>query len=179
MTLINDLFFATFYVQWTKFLVSTVACIRARWCTWQNFLVRSKITLFDEIDDISLNKVIFGHSSKLYNDALERSGYKKKIAFNQTPKIKKRTQQRKIIWFNLSYSQNVRTNVAKRFLRIVDKNFPENTDFTNFLTETTWKSVIVACQTSQVSSRHTTRKFCQIHHLARMHATVETRNFVH
>ena len=83
----------------------------------------------DRINNISSNKLVFDRSSKLYNDALERSGYKKKIAFNQTPKIKRRIRERKIIWFNLPYSQNVRTNVAKRFLRIVDKNFPKKHRF--------------------------------------------------
>ena len=89
-----------------------------------NIIKRIPDMISDRINNISSNKVIFDRSSKLYNDALERSGYKKKIAFNQTPEIKRRTRQHKIIWFNPPYSQNVRTNVAKRFLRIVAKNFP-------------------------------------------------------
>ena len=94
-----------------------------------NIIKRIPDMISDRINNISSNKVVFDRSSKLYNDALERSGYKKKIAFNKTPKIKRRTRQRKIIWFNPPYSQNVRTNVAKRFLRIVDKNFSKKHRF--------------------------------------------------
>ena len=94
-----------------------------------NIIKRIPDMISDRINNISSNEAVFDRSSKLYNDALEKSGYKKKIAFNQTPKTKKRTRQRKIIWFNPPYSQNVKTNVARRFLRIVDKNFPKKHRF--------------------------------------------------
>ena len=35
-----------------------------------------------------------------------------------------RNRSRNIIWFNPPYSQNVETNVAKTFLRLIDKHFP-------------------------------------------------------
>ena len=34
------------------------------------------------------------------------------------------SRRRKIIWFNSSYNQNVSTNIAKIFLKLVDKHFP-------------------------------------------------------
>ena len=34
------------------------------------------------------------------------------------------SRRRKIIWFNPSYNQNVSTNIAKIFLKLVDKHFP-------------------------------------------------------
>ena len=40
-------------------------------------------------------------------------------------KVKKH-RSRKIIWFNPPYSMNVQTNVAKKFLNIVSKNFPKS-----------------------------------------------------
>ena len=36
---------------------------------------------------------------------------------------------RKIIWFNSPYSQNVETNIGKRFFKLVLKNFPKNHRF--------------------------------------------------
>ena len=38
--------------------------------------------------------------------------------------VKKRT--RNIIWFNSQFSQNVKTNAAKSFFRILDKHFPKS-----------------------------------------------------
>ena len=37
---------------------------------------------------------------------------------------KKRTQN--IIWFNPTFSQTVKTNVAKSFFRLMDKHFPKS-----------------------------------------------------
>ena len=34
-------------------------------------------------------------------------------------------RKRNIIWFNPPYSKNVKTNVAQRFLRLLDKHFPK------------------------------------------------------
>ena len=31
-----------------------------------------------------------------------------------------------MIWFNTPYSQNVRTNIAKSFLYLIDKHFPKS-----------------------------------------------------
>jgi hypothetical protein len=39
---------------------------------------------------------------------------------------KTRTRSRNIIWFNPPYSTNVRTNVGRNFLSLVDKHFPSS-----------------------------------------------------
>ena len=61
----------------------------------------------------------------LYNSALKSSGYKEKTHYaeNQHQRRKSRNRSRNIIWFNPPYSQNVRTNIAKSFLGLVDKHF--------------------------------------------------------
>ena len=38
----------------------------------------------------------------------------------------KKQRERNIIWFNPPFNKNVRTNVAKTFLGLVDKHFPKN-----------------------------------------------------
>ena len=40
---------------------------------------------------------------------------------NATPR---RQRRRNIIWFNPPFSKNVKTNVARRFLKLIDKHFP-------------------------------------------------------
>ena len=47
------------------------------------------------------------------------------------PERNKNTKSRKrnIIWFNLPYSMNAQTNVAKKFLQLLDKHFPLGSKF--------------------------------------------------
>ena len=68
-------------------------------------------------------------SHSTYNNALKASGYKNQITFVDKPVNRKRSRKRQIIWFNPPYSMNVKTNVTKRFLNIVDKCFPRNHKF--------------------------------------------------
>ena len=94
-----------------------------------NIIKRIPDMISDRTSNISSNKEVFDRFSKFYNDALDKSGYKKKITFNKIPKSTNRPRQRKTIWFNPPYSLNVKTNVAKKFLKIVDKNFPKKHRF--------------------------------------------------
>ena len=83
----------------------------------------------DRISKISSNRSIFKRASTVYNDALKISGYKSKLEFKKkslSKNKKKKNRKRKTIWFNPPFSLNVRTDVAKRFLRIVSKNFPKS-----------------------------------------------------
>ena len=83
----------------------------------------------DRINKISSNKRVFDKAAPTYNDALATSGYNSKITFRENTTNKTKQRSRKIIWFNPPYSMNVRTNVAKTFLKIVDKNFPNSHKF--------------------------------------------------
>ena len=68
-------------------------------------------------------------TAQLYNDALRSSGYNENIQYvknhNQGTN-KNKNRSRNIISFNLPYSQNVETNVAKSFLSLIDKHFPKS-----------------------------------------------------
>ena len=79
------------------------------------------------ISSLFCDSTEFNKSSQLYNDALESSGCNKNIQYekNQNQKTKK-NRSRNIIWFNPPFSQNVQTNVAKSFLRLIDKHFPKS-----------------------------------------------------
>ena len=61
-----------------------------------------------------------------YENALKQSEYNN-INLKNQPLITSNTKQKchwEIIWYNLSLSQNVSTNVAKKFLQLLDKHFP-------------------------------------------------------
>ena len=53
---------------------------------------------------------------------------------------------------------NVKTNVAKKFLTILDKCYQNRTNSINYSIEITLKSAIAASPISQISSHHTTEK---------------------
>ena len=80
----------------------------------------------ERISKISSNKEIFDRASQLYNHALQSSGYTEKLTYKPPNTKRTKSRPRKIIWFNPPFSTNVKTNVAKKFLSIVDKNFPKN-----------------------------------------------------
>ena len=66
-----------------------------------------------------------------YEKALRESGYKNVgLIYTSKKDIKqKRIRSRNIIWFNSPFNKNVYTNVAKRFLNLIDQHFPNSTQF--------------------------------------------------
>ena len=77
------------------------------------------------ISSLSSSKEIFTKEKPFYDTALRQAGYTEEIQFieKQRPSTKKKIRRRKVIWFNPPYSQNVKTNVAGKFLNLVDKHF--------------------------------------------------------
>ena len=55
-----------------------------------------------------------------YELTLKHSGYKSQMKFQQSAR---RNRNRKIIWFNPPFSQNVNSNIGKLFFKLVGKNF--------------------------------------------------------
>ena len=84
-------------------------------------------TISDRLSRNSSSKLIFNESKHQYEDALSKSGFKTELTYKDSiaPTTKKViSRKRKIIWFNPPYNQNVSTNIAKIFLKLVDKHFP-------------------------------------------------------
>ena len=81
------------------------------------------------ISGLSCDQDEFHKTSQLYNNALKSSGFNQQIHYveNQDQgRTKSRNRSRNIIWFNPPYSQNVRTNIAKSFLGLINKHFPKS-----------------------------------------------------
>ena len=60
-----------------------------------------------------------------YDMALKNSGFNENVTYIPSPS-KRQNLRRQIIWFNHLYSANVKTNVGKIFVRLVDKHFPRH-----------------------------------------------------
>ena len=63
-----------------------------------------------------------------YEKTLRESGYKNVslIYTEKKDKKQKRNCSRNIIWFNPPFNKDVSTNVAKRFLNLLDQHFPKS-----------------------------------------------------
>ncbi len=85
----------------------------------------------------------FHESAPIYQNALRHSNFDHKLDYmKQAPQKTRRNRQRNIIWFNPPFSKNVKTNIARNSLCLIDKHFPPN--YTRFSTETQSRSVIAA-----------------------------------
>ena len=79
------------------------------------------------LSNISSSKEIFIEAIPPYQKALEESGYDFKLTFNpeQTTGNKK-NRKRNATWYNPPWDSNMKTNLGKKYLGIIDKCFPQN-----------------------------------------------------
>ena len=84
------------------------------------------------LSTISTNKEMFEQEISHYQEAMKYSGYKEKLEFvvKDNPinefNNKNKRKSRDAIWFNPPWSNNVRTNIAGKFISLVKKHFPRN-----------------------------------------------------
>ncbi len=100
------------------------------------------------ISSLSADEDTFKKAAPMYNRALNKSGFRTNISFRpetnnkigENTETKKRKRRRKTTWFNPPFSKTVKTNVGKKFLRLIDRHFPRNSKLNKYLTETQLKS---------------------------------------
>ena len=78
----------------------------------------------NHLSDFSCNEDEFKKAKPLYENALKESGYKAEMNYETTENTNNKTRKRKILWFNQPFSQSVKTNIGKVFLKLVRKHFP-------------------------------------------------------
>ena len=79
------------------------------------------------ISDLSCNKEEFDKVKSIYESALNDSGHFSSMSYNNSNTHNaRRNRNRKVIWFNPPYSQNVKTNIGKLFTKLVRKQFRNN-----------------------------------------------------
>ena len=76
------------------------------------------------ISDLSCNKEEIDKVKSVYESALKDSGHFSSMSYNSNTQNARRNRNRKVIWFNPPYSQNVKTIIGKLFIKLVRKHFP-------------------------------------------------------
>ena len=76
--------------------------------------------------EISSDEAVFNEAANPYQDSLYKSGYKYKLEFKPQKRepCQRRSRSRKIIWFNPPYNKNVKSKIARDFLRLIYNCFP-------------------------------------------------------
>ena len=93
-------------------------------------------------DENKFNEVV-----PIYQEALNKSGYKFKLKYTPptpTPdenksKKKKRRRSRQVIWWNPPFSVNVKTNVGKIFFNLLKRHFPKEHPLHRIMNQNTVK----------------------------------------
>ena len=85
-------------------------------------------SIAERLSNNSSNETVLNLSKVCYEEALKQSGYSNtKLKYSeQTPPKEKRNRLRNVIWFNPPFSKNVSTNVAKKFLSLINKHFSKS-----------------------------------------------------
>ena len=97
---------------------------------------------------ISSDEAVFNNAKLTYEETLKRSGFETKFDYKKNESTtRRRSKKRKIIWFNPPYCQSVETNVARKFLLLVDKHFPPGHDLRKIFNRNTLK-VSYSCMPS-------------------------------
>ena len=85
------------------------------------------------LSDLSSSKDIFMSESPIYNEALRVAGYKEELEFHEHKSENRRQRKRKSVWFNPPYNDQVSTNVARKFLSMIDRHFPKGSPLGKFI----------------------------------------------
>ena len=81
-----------------------------------------------QVSQISCDSNHFNKAALDYNTALKKYSFNENIKYSPS-QLKQRNGKRQIIWFNYRYNVNVKTNVGKLFMRLIDKHFPRHHKF--------------------------------------------------
>ena len=94
------------------------------------------------LSQLSSSKDIFCKTTPSYEQHLTSCGYNEKLTYQQqgenieNNKNIGNNQKCNITWFNLPYSKSLKINIGKYFFRLLNKHFPQVTNFTKSLIKT-------------------------------------------
>ena len=96
----------------------------------RNILDQLPTSINNRLSRNSSNTHLFNQAKVEYEQALINSGYKnQKLTYAEIPEKKEsRSRKRNVIWFNPPFNKSVSTNVAKSFLKLIDKHFTKDND---------------------------------------------------
>ena len=112
-------------------------------------------------------------------EALKNSGFHTNLEYvrkevDKHSKEEEKRRKQEIIWFNLPYSNNVKSNVRKQFLKLVRQHFPKVINSIRYLIKIPLKSVTIVWEIWATSWQAKMKRFYQ-RMKSNMNATVEIK----
>ena len=119
-----------------------------------NIIKQIPTMINSRLSKLSSSKQQFDKNKDFFNKKLQDSGYKHDLVFNNIKHVAK-NRSRNILWFNPPFNKNVKTNIARQFLNLIDKHFPANNILHKIFNRNTLK-VSYGCMPNMKSmiSRH-------------------------
>ena len=78
------------------------------------------------LTNISSSNEVFDAAIAPYQKALQESGYDHKLTYHpEAQQTRKRKRKRNVTWYNPPWNSNLKTNLGRKLLCIVDKCFPK------------------------------------------------------
>ena len=116
----------------------------------------------NRLSRISANKTVFDAATPVFQEALTRSGYLFTLKYDPptvlTTQKKKKCRTKPVTWFNPPFSKNVKTNIGKEFLKLLDTAFPPSNPLHRLFTRHTVKiSYRRMPNMAQALSRHNSK----------------------
>ena len=81
------------------------------------------------LSEISSDRQCFDNTKTVYKEALNKRGYNYNLSYNEPRsriQYSWKNQPRNILWYNPPFSKNVKTNVGKCFLSLIDQHCPQS-----------------------------------------------------
>lgn len=91
---------------------------------------------------LSTSQNEFNDAKPIYEKALKDAGYDEELKFmghSESKNEKKRSRKRNITWYTPPYNKEVRTNITKEFLKIVDRCFTSENPLRKIFNKNTLK----------------------------------------
>ena len=105
-----------------------------------NVIKTIPISINKRLSNISSNKDEFDKAKREYQEALDASGYKHKLTYEEpTEATSRKKRTRNILWFTPPYNQAVTTNLGACFLKLLEKHFPKGNPLHPILNRNTVK----------------------------------------
>ena len=100
-----------------------------------SYIIQQRISNLSKTADIFYNEI------QPFADALVRSGHKQILNYKskENTSKKKRTRRRNVIWFNPPFNKEVSTNLAAKFLLLIEKPFRINSKHYKYFNRNTIK----------------------------------------
>ena len=115
-------------------------------------------SLSKRISSSSCNEQGFNAAAPFYKNILDKCWCSEKLTFEKKQYThERRIRGRNIIWYNPPFSKNVKTNIAKRFLLLLDKHFGINHKYHKIFNRNIVKSYSCTDNVKNIISGHNKR----------------------